>query len=154
MSKSKIVLDGAPAGNPKRIVLAGGCFDILHYGHIYFLKKAKSLGDVLIVAIESDQRVRELKGKNRPIHNQRQRKQILESLKFVDRVIILGNTMTDKKYLNFIKKIKPDVIAVTKGDPQIKNKMLQAKEVGAKVAEIGKIRSTSTSGIAKLLDFD
>ncbi|HKC04500.1 MAG TPA: adenylyltransferase/cytidyltransferase family protein, partial [Patescibacteria group bacterium] len=52
--KKKKVLVGGPARNAKRIVLAGGVFDILHYGHIHFLKQAKKLGDYLIVAMESD----------------------------------------------------------------------------------------------------
>ncbi|MDQ5953089.1 MAG: D-glycero-beta-D-manno-heptose 1-phosphate adenylyltransferase [Patescibacteria group bacterium] len=130
-----------------KIVLVGGCFDILHYGHIYFLKKAKALGNVLIVAIESDKRVRELKGEDRPIHSQEQRKEVLESLKFVDKVIILKDKMTDKDYLYFVKQIKPTVIAVTRGDPILEKKLAQAKASGAKLVKIPKIKSPSTSQI-------
>lgn len=134
-----------------KLVLTGGCFDILHYGHIRFLKKAKSLGDKLIVAIESDKRIRELKGKNRPIHTQNQRKEILKSLKFVDEVIILKDKMLDTDYFQLVKKIKPSVIAVTKDDPIIKKKLVQAKVVGAKLIKIPKIKSPSTTKILESL---
>lgn len=130
-------------------VLVGGCFDVLHFGHVRFLKKAKSLGDYLIVAIESDKRVRELKGKNRPIHTQKQRKEILESLKFVDEVIILKDKMTDKDYLELVDKVRPCQIATTKGDPGLKKKRVQAKTIGAKVVIISKTESPSTTEILK-----
>lgn len=99
------------------------------------------------MAIESDKRVRELKGEDRPIHSQEQRKEVLESLKFVDKVIILKDKMTDKDYLYFVKQIKPTVIAVTKGDPILEKKLAQAKASGAKLVEIPKIKSPSTSQI-------
>ena len=67
-------------------VLVGGVFDIIHYGHVHFLKNAKSLGDHLVVALESDKNVKRLKGEKRPIHNQNQRREMLESLEFVDEV--------------------------------------------------------------------
>ena len=129
MTKSKI-----------KVILTGGCFDILHYGHIYFLKKAKSLGDYLVVAIESDKRIRVLKGEGRPIHSQKQRKEILKSLKFVDQVIILKDKMTDRDYLKLIVKTRPAIIAVTKSDPILNKKQEQAKIAGAKVVEISKIK--------------
>jgi FAD synthetase len=135
-------------------VLVGGCFDILHYGHIYFLKQARALGDNLIVAIESDKNIRKLKGKNRPIQNQNQRKEILESLKFVDKAIILPNEMKDKNYFKFVETIKPQIIAVTKGDPLLIKKQDQAESIGAKVVEIAKIKAPSTSQIAKILEVE
>ncbi len=141
MTKSKI-----------KVILTGGCFDILHYGHIYFLKKAKSLGDYLVVAIESDKRIRVLKGEGRPIHSQKQRKEILKSLKFVDQVIILKDKMTDRDYLKLIVKTRPAIIAVTKSDPILNKKQEQAKIAGAKVVEISKIKSPSTSEIIKKME--
>lgn len=128
-------------------VLVGGCFDILHYGHVEFLKKAKSFGDYLIVAIESDKRVTELKGKGRPIHTQKQRKEILESLRFVDEVIILKDKMKDKDYFEFVKKIKPSFIAVTINDPLLHKKTEQAKAVGGKIVELPKFKTMSSSKI-------
>lgn len=136
------------------IILVGGCFDILHFGHVEFLRKAKSLGDYLIVAIESDKRVRELKGKGRPIHNQKQRKKILESLRFVDEVIILKDKMIDEDYINMVKKIRPAIIAVTKNDPALAKKEIQAKIVGGKVIRIPNIKTHSTSQIAQLLKIE
>jgi FAD synthetase len=149
-----IVLVGGPARNTRTIVLVGGCFDILHYGYIHFLKKAKSLGNYLIVAIESDKNVKRLKGSGRPIHSQKQRKEILESLKFVDKVIILKDNMADKDYFKLVGKIHPSIIAVTKGDSAFNKKKEQAKTVGAKIIEIPKIKSPSTTQIAKLLKLD
>ncbi|MBI3343244.1 adenylyltransferase/cytidyltransferase family protein, partial [Candidatus Gottesmanbacteria bacterium] len=58
-------------------ILVGGCFDLLHYGHIRFLEEAKKLGDHLVVALESDENVRRMKGEGRPIHTQAQRKEML-----------------------------------------------------------------------------
>lgn len=137
-----------------KIVLAGGCFDILHYGHLYFLKRAKHLGDILIVAIESDKRIRELKGPGRPIHTEEQRKEILESLQFIDKVIVLKDKMTDRDYLDFVVKVHPSIIAVTEGDAVLEKKKKQAKIVGAGVIEIPKIKALSTSQISKLLKLD
>lgn len=137
------VLVGGTARNAKRIVLAGGCFDLLHYGHVYFLKKAKKLGDYLVVLLESDARVKNLKGNSRPFHNQNQRKEILESLKFVDEVIITNDKMEDSDYKDLIKKINPQIIAVTKGD----NNKTHAETVNAKVFKFNKIKSLSTTDI-------
>src|SRR3990167_6744552 len=128
----------------KRKVLVGGCFDILHFGHIHFLREAKKLGDYLIVALESDFGVKKLKGKNRPFHNEKQRKEILESLKFVDEVIILKNKMTDKDYKQMVIEISPHIIAVTEGS---KTKT-HARLVNAKVVEIPKVIVPSTTQIA------
>ncbi len=73
-------------------VLVGGCFDLLHFGHIKFLEEAKKSGDYLVVALESDENVRRTKGETRPIHTQEQRKAMLESLTCVDEVIMLPPT--------------------------------------------------------------
>lgn len=154
MAKKKIILVGGPARNAKRIVLAGGVFDILHYGHIHFLKKAKALGDYLVVALESDANVKKLKGEKRPIHDQNQRREMLESLNFVDEVIILGDEMTDKDYMDLVYKVAPCKIAVTAGDPILAKKQKQAMEIGATVIEIPKIEVSSTSQIAKLLNLE
>lgn len=135
-------------------VLVGGVFDILHFGHIHFLKEAKALGNYLIVIIESDQRVKKLKGSSRPFHNQDQRKEILESLKFVDEVIILKDEMSNQDYFDLITKIHPNIIAVTKGDPMYENKKRQAGSIKAKIFEIKKVQVPSTTQIAKLLNLE
>lgn len=134
-----------------KVVLVGGCFDILHYGHIYFLKKAKKLGDFLVVALESDENTGKLKGPKRPVHTQKQRAEILQSLRLVDKVISLPPF---PNYQKLTKDIHPSIIAVTQGDPMLKKKKEQAKEIGAKVIIIPKIKTASTTQIAKLLSIE
>lgn len=132
----------------------GGVFDIIHYGHIYFLKNAKALGDYLIVALESDKNVARFKGKGRPIHDQDKRREMLESLSFVDEVIVLSDKMTDFDYQELVARVSPSIIAVTEGDPVIKKKKSHAAKVRAKVVEIPKIKEVSTTQIAKLLGLE
>lgn len=84
-----------------------GTFDILHPGHISLLNTARSYGDYLIVAIDSDRRVRELKGEDRPINNQSIRKIMLSNLKAVDIVEIFD---TDEQLMDILKLYKPDVM--------------------------------------------
>ncbi|MCX6792059.1 MAG: adenylyltransferase/cytidyltransferase family protein [Candidatus Gottesmanbacteria bacterium] len=95
----------------KKIVLVGGCFDLLHYGHINFLKQAKSRGDWLVVALESDENVKRMKGNARPIHIQAQRKEMLEALSFIDEVISLPPMHNDRDYFELVRKIRPAIIA-------------------------------------------
>jgi rfaE bifunctional protein nucleotidyltransferase chain/domain len=136
------------------IVLVGGCFDLLHYGHITFLKEAKKLGDHLIVLLESDENVRKMKGEARPIHSQKQRKKMLESLSCVDEVISLPPMEGDRDYDELVRNLKPSVIAITEGDVHKVKKSEQAQEIGAKLVIIPKIHTPSTSQLAKLLDLE
>lgn len=92
-----------------KIVFTNGCFDILHRGHIEYLQKSKDLGDILIVGINSDESVKRLKGNNRPINNQQDRKFMLKSLSCVNNVVIFNE---DTPY-EIIKKLKPNIL--TKG---------------------------------------
>jgi len=136
----------------KKIVLVGGCFDVLHLGHIIFLEKAKKRGDVLTVLLESDKNIEREKGKNRPINNQDNRAKMLMSLKVVDQVIKLPEMKTDEEYFELIKKIKPAVIAVSDGDKRIRQKKEQAKIIGAKLVEVTKtIPHHSTSRIIETI---
>lgn len=138
----------------KKIVLVGGCFDLLHYGHISFLKQAKRLGDYLIVALESDKNVRRMKGETRPIHTQEKRKEMLEALTCVDEVIALPTMQGDVPYFEFVRSIHPSVIAVTAGDPILSKKEAQTHEIGAALIVIPKIHTPSTSQLAKLLGLE
>ncbi|OGK64730.1 hypothetical protein A2313_01900 [Candidatus Roizmanbacteria bacterium RIFOXYB2_FULL_41_10] len=135
----------------KKIVLVGGCFDLFHYGHLQFLKAAKKQGNYLVVAVDPDDFIL-LRKKREPIHTQKQRVEILKNLRFVDQVIALPLLKTYNDYLALVKKIKPAVIAVTAGDPQLKNKQKQAQTVGAKVKVVTPLikNFSSTSIIAKL----
>ena len=90
----------------KKVVFTNGCFDILHIGHVLYLNEAKALGDKLVVGLNSDRSVRSLKGHDRPINNERDRKFILENLKSVDEVIIFD----DSTPIDLIKKVSPDIL--------------------------------------------
>ena len=127
---------------------------LLHYGHIKFLEEAKSHGDWLVIALESDENVRRMKGNSRPIHSQKQRKEMLEALSVVDEVISLLPMRTDLEYFDFVKKIRPSVIAITQGDPLEGKKEEQTKIVDAELIIIPKIHTPSTSQLAKLLGLE
>ncbi len=89
-----------------KIIFTNGCFDILHIGHITYLREAKSLGDILVVAINSDNSVRRLKGNNRPIVPEFQRAEIIAELECVNYVTIFD----DLSPLALIRKTMPDVL--------------------------------------------
>jgi len=93
-------------GIGKKIVFVNGCFDIIHVGHIRYLKEARSYGDCMIVAINSDSSIKQLKGEHRPIIIQEQRAEVLASLECVDYVTIFN----DLTPINLIKLIKPDFL--------------------------------------------
>lgn len=117
----------------KKVVLTGGCFDVLHDAHIRFLTGAKKEGDILILLLESDGNIQKLKGKERPVNNFIKRANTLEGLGFIDLIIELSPNVSDEYYYNLTKLIQPDIIALTKGDPLIENKEKQAKEVGGEI---------------------
>lgn len=114
------------------LVLVGGCFDLLHYGHYTFLQRARQLGDTLVIALESDEFIK-TKKQRIPVHNQQQRAEILKALHFVDYVILLPFFQSDNEYVDLVQEVHPDIIAVTENDPHIDIKRKQAKLVGAKV---------------------
>ena len=100
----------------KSIVFTNGCFDLIHLGHLYYLAEAASLGDRLVVAVNSDNSVKNLKGINRPIKNQETRMNLLASLAVVDMVILFDETTP----LQLIEAIVPDVL-VKGGDWRIED---------------------------------
>lgn len=81
------------------IVWTNGCFDCLHVGHIELLEHAKRKGHKLVVGIDCDERARLLKGASRPVHTQEQRKRVLESIRFVDQVVIFSSEEELKRYI-------------------------------------------------------
>jgi len=128
----------------QKIVFTNGCFDILHAGHADYLKKAKSLGDILIVGINSDESIRRIKGEKRPIIPQELRAYLLDSLKPVDYVIIFEEDTP----FELIKAIKPDVLV--KGADWDLDKIVGADFVlsyGGKVERIEFSFEISTSKI-------
>lgn len=136
----------------KTLVITGGCFDILHIGHIRFLEKAKKQGDFLFILLENDKNVKKLKGNNRPINTQKDRAQILASILYVDYIVLLDEMKTNNDYDNLIYKIKPDIITTTKNDPQGEHNERQAKKINAKVSYvIERIEDKSTSKLAAII---
>ncbi|MDP8259684.1 MAG: D-glycero-beta-D-manno-heptose 1-phosphate adenylyltransferase [Candidatus Gygaella obscura] len=90
----------------KKTVFTNGCFDIIHYGHIKYLAKAKSLADILIVGLNSDVSVKKIKGKNRPINKQHMRSTVLSALEMVDYVVVFTEITPER----LIREIKPDIL--------------------------------------------
>tara|TARA_Y100001954_G_C15794203_1_gene596758 strand:- start:746 stop:1180 length:435 start_codon:yes stop_codon:yes gene_type:complete len=104
-------------------VFTNGCFDLLHEGHLDLLEFARSKGDILIVGLNSDSSVRRLKGFKRPVHNEGFRKKLLESIKYVDEVLIFE----DITPLELIIKTKPDVLV--KGGDYTPESVIGSEEV-------------------------
>jgi len=128
----------------KTIVFANGCFDLLHVGHVRYLYGAKSLGDLLIVAINSDRIVRQLKGSNRPLTSENERAEIIAALSCVDYVTIFDTpTVTELLLL-----LKPDIHA--KGTDYTTETVPEreiVKSYGGRVAIVGDPKDHSTTSI-------
>jgi len=127
-----------------RVVFTNGCFDILHYGHVAYLEKARRLGDFLVVGINSDLSVRRLKGPSRPVNHQRFRAAVVAALESVDGVVIFGEDTP----LALIKKLKPDVLA--KGGDWKKKNIVGSDFVegrGGRVVPIAFEKGFSTTSI-------
>lgn len=138
----------------KSIVLVGGCFDILHIGHIKFLEEAKKMGDILLVLLESDPKVKKLKGKNRPYFTQKERACVIASLLYTDYVILLPEINQDRDYERLVMQLKPDIIAVTENDPLLEKKKQQADVAGGELKTVPFIKTFSSSRLAKILGME
>jgi len=128
----------------KIIITTNGVFDILHLGHIKYLQEAKKLGDVLIVAINSDDSVKQIKGPERPINSEQSRAEVLAALSFVDYIIIFNETDPVK----ILSEIKP-TIHVKGGDyniDEIIEKDIVEKNNG-KIVLIPEIKGYSTTDL-------
>lgn len=127
-----------------KVVFTNGCFDIIHRGHIEVLKKAKQLGDMLVVGLNSDKSVKLIKDEKRPIMNEENRALILSSLVFVDYVVLFDEPTP----LNLIKTIKPDIL-VKGGDykkEEVVGRDVVEKESG-EVVIVDKLAGYSTTEI-------
>ena len=130
----------------KKVVFTNGCFDILHVGHIHYLKEARSLGDILVVALNTDESVRKLKGDERPLQNQDDRSEILGALECVS-FVTLFNEPTP---LEVIKIIKPDILV--KGGDWPVEKIVGHDFVatyGGKTQSLAFIKGRSTTAIVE-----
>ncbi len=123
----------------RKLVLAGGCFDVLHPGHIIFLEKAKNAGDVLFVLLESDQKIKLLKGLSRPVHPQKERARVLSAINFVDYVVLLPFMERQSHYDDLVKKIMPDIIAATFASDDNNHRKRAADLSGAKLVFVTKM---------------
>jgi rfaE bifunctional protein nucleotidyltransferase chain/domain len=126
----------------QKIVLANGCFDLIHVGHIRYLKESKKKGDVLVLALNSDSSIRKLKGEGRPILNEEERVEITSSFYFVDYITFFDEPNVEKVLL----AMKPDIHA--KGSDYTKETVPEKETVngyGGAIAITGgpKIKSTS-----------
>lgn len=128
----------------RTVVFTNGCFDILHRGHIELLEQSRAMGDYLVVGVNSDASVRQLKGTSRPIINQWDRKKALESLRFVDEVVIFDEATP----LELIKQYRPNII--TKGGDYEINTVV-GNEL-AQVVIIPTVEGYSTTGILNEID--
>ena len=124
-------------------IWTNGCYDILHVGHIALFKYAKSLGGNLIVGIDSDDRVNKLKGNGRPINNQNDRKEMLESIKFIDEVIIFN---TKEEMCDLL--IKKNINTIVIGD-DYKNKPVTGSDIIEDIVFFKKIGNYSTTNYLK-----
>ena len=121
------------------VVFTNGCFDILHRGHIELFKYCNTFGSILIVGIDSDERVKTLKGKNRPINCQEDRKLMLESLKYIDNVIVFNN---ESELTSLIKSVKPDIMVV---GSDYKDKNVIGSQYAKKLIFFDRINEYSTT---------
>jgi len=90
----------------KRVVMTNGCFDILHYGHVTYLKEARKRGDLLLVALNTNRSVQRIKGPSRPINGERERLEVLSALEFVDLVTLFD----EETPYELIKNVLPNVL--------------------------------------------
>ncbi|HOK10446.1 MAG TPA: D-glycero-beta-D-manno-heptose 1-phosphate adenylyltransferase [Candidatus Hydrogenedens sp.] len=130
----------------KKVVWTNGCFDILHVGHITYLMRAKSEGDVLIVGLNSDRSVRQIKGQGRPVINEQNRALVLSALECVDYIILFD----EKSPLSIIKQLRPDVYA--KGGDYTLDTLVQperrfVESYGGRIAIIPGVEGHSTTDI-------
>ena len=133
----------------RKIVLVGGCFDILHAGHIEFLESAKELGNILVILLENDEKIRLLKGEGRPVNSEDSRSMILAKLSMVDYVILLPYLKNDADYEKIVKKIEPDIIAKTGGNRVFDWEINYVKKTGAKIKILKKNEKYSTTKLIK-----
>jgi D-glycero-beta-D-manno-heptose 1-phosphate adenylyltransferase len=134
----------------KTIVFTNGCFDILHAGHVRYLAAAKQLGDILVVGLNGDESVRDLKGEGRPWNSQEDRAEVLAALEAVDYVIIFSEKRAD----NLLRQTRPQVYAkggdytVNSLDP---DEVVALKEIGAKIEILALVPGRSTSKLVEVM---
>ncbi len=126
----------------RTLVFTNGCFDIIHEGHIHILQKAKSLGDVLVVGVNSDTSVRRIKGRFRPINKESSRVRVLSAIGCVDKILVFHETTP----FNVLKSLRPDILV--KGADYSFDEIVGA-EFASKVVRINLKRGFSTTDLIR-----
>jgi D-beta-D-heptose 7-phosphate kinase/D-beta-D-heptose 1-phosphate adenosyltransferase len=129
----------------KKIVFTNGVFDLIHYGHVRLLQDSKRLGDILIIGLNSDKSVREIKGPLRPILPYKDRSRILAALDAVDYVV----SFSEETPYNLIRKIKPDILV--KGSDYKVSEIVGAKEVRSWGGTVKRVKLLSGRSTSKLI---
>jgi len=130
----------------KKIAFTNGCFDILHVGHVRYLREAKKTADVLVLALNSDSSVRSIKGEKRPLVSEEERAEILAALEFIDFVTIFEELTP----LELITYLKPDVLI--KGGDWAEDKVVgrdDVKKWGGRVILIPEVKGKSTTNVVE-----
>lgn len=130
----------------KKIAFTNGCFDILHVGHVRYLREAKKTADILVLALNSDSSVRSIKGEKRPLVGEEERAEILAALEFIDFVTIFQELTP----LELISYLKPDILI--KGGDWPEDKVVGRDEVkkwGGRVILIPEVEGKSTTNIVE-----
>lgn len=130
----------------KKVVFTNGCFDLLHVGHIRYLQEAKSLGDILVLGLNSDVSVRNLKGESRPIQNELDRGEILAALACVDYVIVFS----EETPLRLIEAVCPDILV--KGGDWPLEKIVGAETVWKRGGEVRTLQFVSGRSTSSLME--
>ena len=137
------ILDGL-RDKGKKIVFTNGCFDLLHVGHLRYLEQARKEGDLLVLGLNSDRSVRELKGPTRPLLPQEERAEMMAALSMVDYIVIFD----ERTPLHLIKELRPDILV--KGGDWKREDIVGGQEVesaGGKVVVVPEIPGRSTSNL-------
>jgi rfaE bifunctional protein nucleotidyltransferase chain/domain len=128
----------------QKVVFTNGCFDILHIGHIRYLRKAKEQGDVLIIGLNTDRSVKRIKGEERPVVSERERAEVLAALELVDYVVLFD----EPDPLPLIAALKPDVLV--KGADWPKSQIIGREIVeknGGRVVRVPLVAGASSTGV-------
>jgi D-beta-D-heptose 7-phosphate kinase/D-beta-D-heptose 1-phosphate adenosyltransferase len=148
VGKLKQIISRAKARG-KKVVFTNGCFDILHVGHVRYLRRAKDQGDVLVVGLNTDRSVKEIKGEKRPVVPEKERAEILAALEFVDYVVLFD----EPDPLRLIAALKPSVLVKGADWPKSRIVGRQIVEgIGGRVVRIPLVAgASSTAVIAKII---
>ena len=130
----------------KRVVFTNGCFDILHAGHVYLLREARRLGDLLVVGLNTDRSVHRLKGTGRPVVPQEERAEVLAAVRWVDFVVLFDQDTP----LDLIRAIRPDVLV--KGADYELDEIVGREEVEAAGGRVVRVHLRSGCSSSKVLE--